>query len=95
MLKRLQDEIPVLGYLAGHGIDLQQQIMAAGELENLPIKGGRRRNITVGKILLEAPLMDVGRDLRVADQGAQFGGKGKGADSVRNRRGAFSRNGPG
>ena len=75
MLKRLQNEIPVLGHMAVHSIQLEQEIMAAGELEDLPIKGGRRRDITVGKVLLEAPHMNVGRDLRVANQGAQFRGE--------------------
>ena len=77
-VKGLQDKIPVLGYLADQGIDFQQKIMAAGQFEDLPVKGGRRRNIPVGKILLQAPRMDAGRDHRVAYQGAQFRGKGEG-----------------
>ena len=78
MLKWFQNKIPIFGYLAYHSVDFEQQVMASWDLKDLPIKGGRRRYITVGKVFLEAPPRNFCRDLRVADQGAQFGGKCKG-----------------
>lgn len=78
MLKWFQNKIPIFGYLARHSVDFKQQVMATGELEDLPIKGGWRRYISIGKVFLEAPPINFGRDLRVANQGTQFGGKCKG-----------------